>query len=306
MTKNLVGAMPDDHLGIAQEFIRRLREESGFPERAKQWLAGKITDSASVISHPFAQLAKHLSKRFGHPITVDSYPSEFTDEFLANAAQYNLRPVFLPGEEIGQNRTLKRWTKPYAWFYDQVRAGNVKPYAGYPPTTLQRGWYLADFTLGVNYTNSTQVLPNDPWSELITRLRQDKIGKYDQTPLGSRFAITHDEWENTLLPNMAEAINVPPAKVRLERAIEFNAIGNLYDHNRGKFNQWEWFADQFGDSGRLGGGGPWRWWLGRRRLRLVVLWSVSFPSSLGPWSPRSWTNRPRACSRPFHFYPKIL
>lgn len=40
----------------------------------------------------------------------------------------------------------------------------------------------------------------------------------------------------------------------LKRAIEFNAIGNLYDSNRGKFNAWGWFEDRFEDFGRLCGG----------------------------------------------------
>ncbi len=44
------------------------------------------------------------------------------------------------------------------------------------------------------------------------------------------------------------------AQIRLERAIEANAIGNLYDPNRGKFNAWEWFEDALEDSFRLFGG----------------------------------------------------
>ncbi len=257
MTNNLVGAVPDDNLGIAQEVIRRMREEEGFPERLKLLLAGKLQsmEGVEIKSHPFSKLEKMLSRRFGKKITVDSYPKEFTSEFLANAARYNLKPVFLPSEEISQNRLLKRWIKPETWFYQEISEGKIKPYDGLSPIALRRGWYLADFTTGVDYTDGTQVIPDDPWASLITQLRQEgKIGNNDNTPLGSRFAITHVEWETTLLTYMASKIGVPRVQVRLERAIEFNAIGNLYDHDRGKFIMWEWFSDYFDDSHRLMGG----------------------------------------------------
>ena len=72
--------------------------------------------------------------------------------------------------------------------------------------------------------------------------------------MGSRFAITWDEWQDVVLVYLASKLNVTRAQIRLERAIEFNAIGNLYDANRGKFNAWEWFQDHFEDTNRLIGG----------------------------------------------------
>ncbi len=45
-----------------------------------------------------------------------------------------------------------------------------------------------------------------------------------------------------------------PHTIRIERCIEFNAIGNLYDPNRGKFNTWEWFGDRFKEIFWLNGG----------------------------------------------------
>ncbi len=44
------------------------------------------------------------------------------------------------------------------------------------------------------------------------------------------------------------------AQTNLEPAVAFNFIGNVYDPNRGRFNMWEWFLDQFGGSHRLVGG----------------------------------------------------
>lgn len=259
MTNNQVGGMPDhDDLGIVLDFVQKLHSQPGFREEAKLFLRGKCVFPEEMrLERPFPKLEKMLSKRFEKPIIVDSYPAMFTPEFLARMAQYNLKPVFLPGEEIAEDTRLKRWVKPNDWFYRMVAEDKIKPYENLAPTLLRRGWYLADFTVGADYADGTQVFVNDPWASLITRLRQEgKVGKYDQTPLGSRFVITHQEWEEVLIPEMTEEPELKKAAaiIRLERAIEANAIGNLYDRNRGRFNMWEWFADRFGDSYRLFGG----------------------------------------------------
>ncbi len=193
-----------------------------------------------------------LSKRFGKQIEVDSWPTEFTPENLARwETEFNLKPVYFPDEEVGEDRKLGKWIKPEAWFYKKIREGQIDSDAA----RLYKGWYLADFTPGVDYTDGSQVFPNDPLSSTITRLREEgKVGKYDNTPIGSRFAITSDEWRNKICPAVAEHLGFKPEQVRLERAIEFNIIGNLYDPNRGKFNTWEWFDDVFGGSSRLHGG----------------------------------------------------
>jgi len=204
-----------------------------------------------------AQTAKMLSKRFGKKIVVDPLPAWFTEENLAKAAKFNLRPIFLPGEEIGRGRPLRNWVKPNDWFYHQIQDNKIAKDSAY----LKRGWYLADFSIGVDYNDGIQVFPDDPLAPIITRLRQDgKIGKNDKTPIGSRFAIIHkDEW-SLVLAELANNLGLKPEQFRLERAIEFNVIGNLYDNHRGKFNMWEWFADDFEDArplygGRRAGGG---------------------------------------------------
>ena len=198
---------------------------------------------------------KKLQKFFR--VDLEPMPAEFTEENLAKWAEFNLKPVYLPMEEIGEDRKLKNWTKPEKWFYQKIGEGKVNA----DSAKLHQGWYLADFTVGTDYTDGTQVFPNDPLNPIIKRLREEgKIGKYDNTPLGSRFAITHDEWQTVVCPAVAESLGFKPTQVRLERSIEFNAIGNIYDPNRGRFNMWEWFSDKFEDSyqlcsGRRGSGG---------------------------------------------------
>lgn len=210
----------------------------------------------AVLQAVVDNIVARLTERFGQEIQVDQLPTEFTDESLAEWAKFNLKPVFLPGEDIGRRRKLKGWKKPESWFYDRVDDGKIKPiWEDLPPTMLRRGWYLADFTVSADYTDGTQVFVDDPLASIIKKLREEKkIGKHDNTPLDSRFAIIWYEWCNPLLTYIASAYRVTRAQVRLERAIEFNTIGNLYDTNRGKFNSWEWFQDQFEGSGRLYGG----------------------------------------------------
>lgn len=72
-----------------------------------------------------SKTAKILSKRFGKKIAVDPLPLWFTEENLAHAARYNLKPISLPAEEISEDRKIRNWIKPRKWFYDQIAAKNI-------------------------------------------------------------------------------------------------------------------------------------------------------------------------------------
>jgi len=263
METNLVGDVPSDELGAWIDIFQKRRSGVITAEHIKRFakmdptpFAVTVKDATREIEKFAAKTARKLASVFKKRIIIDPLPPEFTEENLARWTTFNLKPVFLPGEDIGRERKLKGWKKPEDWFYDRVGDGKIKPvWDDLPPTTLRRGWYLADFTVGADYTDGTQMFVDDPLAKIIAKLREEKkIGKYDKTPMGSRFSITWDEWDNPLLTYIASAYGLPRAQVRLERAIEFNAIGNLYDANRGKFNAWEWFHDQFGGASRLCGG----------------------------------------------------
>ncbi|MDP3731085.1 MAG: hypothetical protein Q8R34_01150 [bacterium] len=219
--------------------------------------AVKAKDAKRKIEKFAAKTARKLSTVFKKRIVVDPLPPEFTDDNLALWETFNFRPVFLPREDVGANRPLKNWTKPEKWFYERVGDGKIKPiYPDLPPTLLRGCWHLADFTVGADYTDGSQVFVNDPLAPIIADLRSKKlVGKYNNTPNGSRFSITPNEWQDVVLAHVASKLGVTRAQMRLERVVDFNAIGNLYDPNRGKFNCWEWFEDFFGDSNRLYGGG---------------------------------------------------
>ena len=212
-------------------------------------------------------LSQVLASRLRMPVLVDPIPLEFTPENLARWAEFGLRPVFLPDVEITEDMDIPGWIKLDKWFYYHIRSRKISA----DSAKLFHGWYLADFSIGTDYTNGTQVFQSDPFSLIIAGLREHgKIGKCDNTLYGSRFYITNDEWRNVVCPAIAEALGFRPEQVRLERAMEFNVIGNLYDPNRGKYNMWEWFEDIFGDSYRLCGGDR-----GRGGLSGIgLLWSV--------------------------------
>ncbi|TSC74262.1 MAG: hypothetical protein G01um101444_337 [Parcubacteria group bacterium Gr01-1014_44] len=263
MENNLVG-LPSDKLGLVLDFVGKLRNQLGFEEEAKLFLNKQypllveVGKPAKTELEKFAlKTARMLSKRFSKRIIVDPLPPEFTEERLAFWATFNFHPVFLPGEDIYASRPLKNWTKPDEFFYEMASNTEINEEL-LVSTSLWRGWYLADFTLGTDCTDESRVFLEDPLSPIITDLREKKlIGKYSDTPLGSRFAITPNEWRDCVLAHVASKLGVTRAQTRLERAIEFNAIGNLYDNNRGKFNSSEWFEDYvvcWEDINRLYGG----------------------------------------------------
>ena len=264
MSNNLVGDTSVTLAGVWVDILQKYRSGhitldhlQRFADMQASPFAVMAKDAKREIEKFAAKTARKLSTVFKKRIMVDPLPPEFTDENLAHWAAFNFRPVFLPREDIGSNRPLKNWTKPEKWFYDRISDGKIKPiYLDLPPTLLRGCWHLADFTVSVDYTDGSQVFLNDPLAPIIADLRNKKlVGRHNNTPDGSRFSITPDEWQDVVLAHVASKLGVTRAQMRLERAVEFNAIGNLYDSNRGKFNSWEWFEDLFDDSGRLDGGG---------------------------------------------------
>ncbi len=251
MKKEIVGSM-SEWSGVLKDVFRQIDDGSLGIGHFQTLLEHRNPfDDGGVLDQLVSKTGKLLSKRFGKKIAVGPLPEEFTEENLAQWVRYNLKPIFLPDEEISENRKIKDWIKPKKWLYDKMREGKIFS----DSAKLVFGWYLVDFSEGVDYADGTQVFPKDPFTSIIERLRKDgKVGKYDKTPMGSRFAITNDEWHEVVCPEIAKELGFKPEQIRLERAIEFNAIGNLYDKNRGKFNTWEWFNDTFEVSRRLFGG----------------------------------------------------
>lgn len=255
MRREVVGSM-SEWSGALKDLFRQIDDGSISLQEIRAFLEHR--DPFVVMGDSLGQLVsrvkKLLSKRFDKEIEVDPLPSEFTEENLLAWEKYNLKPIFLPDEEISRNRKLKNWVRPPEEFYQWIKEKKIAA----DSAVLRRGWYLADFSVGVDYTDGTQVLPNDPLASIIAQLRDRKIGKYKETPPGSRFAIVpKDEWSIVIAALVDDELKITGTgykEKRLERYVEFLAIGNLYDENRGEFKTWEWFADNFGDSDQLYGG----------------------------------------------------
>jgi hypothetical protein len=264
MRLDMVGRMPSHVLGVLMDLIQKLMGNDGelWLERTKRMLKGEnpfaelVSQSAAPATwkDELVAMARRKLKKFSRAWAdqVTGIPDVWTPEFLANAAAYNLKPAFLPDADISESFRARKYIKPEPWFYANVRNGNIK---NENPTKLRKGWVLADFTVGADYTNGSQTFVDDPWTSLIADLRAKKlIGKNDVTPLGSRFAITWDEWNDCVLAQIASKLLATRAQTSLERAVEFNFIGNVYDPNRGRFNMWEWLLERFEDGCRLFGG----------------------------------------------------
>ncbi|OGF49334.1 hypothetical protein A3G55_01540 [Candidatus Giovannonibacteria bacterium RIFCSPLOWO2_12_FULL_44_25] len=255
---DVVGCLPSKLLGLQRDMLEKWSGPDGelWVERIALTLQGKnpleaVVKGPAWADEVVAQARRKLKKFFGR-LQVDPVPGVWTPEFLENAAKYNMHPVYFIDLVLAKDWSLKNYTKQESWLYEKIREGKISADA----VTLKRRWCLADFSVGVDYTDGSQVFPNDPWAPIIEKLRRDLrvIGKYDNTPCGSRFAITPKEWDDVVLAYMASALRVTRAQTCLERAGEFNFIGNVYDPNRGRFNMWEWFRDPFGGSDRLYGG----------------------------------------------------
>ena len=256
---DVVGCLPSKVLGLQRDMLEKWSGPDGdlWVERIALTLQGKNPLEAVVRGPKWAdeiraQVRRKLKKFFRRRVQVDPIPGLWTSAFLENAAKYNMRPVFFPELVLAEDLKLKDYVMPESWLYKQIQEGKVSVDA----ITLKRRWCLADFSIGANYTDGSQIFPDDPWAPIIERLRRDLkvVGKYDNTPWGSRFAIMPQEWNDVVLAHMALALQVTRAQIRLERAGEFNFIGNVYDSNRGRFNMWEWFEDVFEVSYRLYGG----------------------------------------------------
>jgi len=263
MGKHAVGAVSGniagdtDRLALLEDFINKWRKGVFNDAEVKRILKKERNPFDAPVIKSFREqfvlnTAKLLSKHFGRKVKVDPLPEILTEENIRKAAEFNLRPVFSPGKEIFVGRKPKNWVALPEKFFQWERDKKIATGSAIWPC----GWYLADFSIGADYTDGTQVFCDDPLSPLIEKLRKDgKVGKYDKTPMGSRFAIMpNSEWP-LVFTELANELEFFAAKqVSLEPYSVFNAIGNIYDKNRGKFNMWEWFADIFGDSSRLYGG----------------------------------------------------
>jgi len=251
MTQEMVGVNPDKLFGLAIDLLEKCRKGVFTQSEVELFLQRQNPFNNSWQGEIIRLTQQKLRKKLEQIIQPPGLPAAITKELFNKFAGFNMRLCFLPALDITEDFNCRGYIKPQQWFYEKIIEGKIAKDA----TQLPGIWVFADFSKAVDYTDGTQVFHKDSLTSLISQLRwAGKIGKNDKTPIGSRFTITNDEWRNVVAPAFAELIGVNPCQVRLERTIEFNFIGNVYDKNRGRSNIWQWFQDEFGQSYRLYGG----------------------------------------------------
>lgn len=203
--------------------------------------------------------------------------AHYGQERLQAWKELGLEPHFLPSVTLTRSSDLPGWkVKPNDWYWEELEAGNLLRPGGsfyeyrdatgelksvrqakFAGTTL-----LVDTRLKPRYKDGKQMWPSDkPYlGGILAKLRKEgKIQSYQYGPPSSRFGVSANEWEEHVLPALAELLGLQPHQLRLETALEANIIPQLYGHmarsKDGTTNTWTWYEERFESAeGRLHGG----------------------------------------------------
>jgi len=184
-------------------------------------------------------LEQILSSILGHRYVADPTPSVFTQANLAWWRRFNMLPIWLPELVYTPEFELKLLMK-----FGQMRSRGVRPWVGLaadfhyrirgldsfaPWIVVKRGWYLVDLT------------PNS----VIGRVGDVLGSAISPHPTGSRLGITPDDWESVICPTCAKQILKVGKyqEARLESAVEYILISNLFATERFSRDVQEWFHD---------------------------------------------------------------
>lgn len=184
---------------------------------------------------------------------VPPLPPEVTPERVREWRELGFELHYLPEITMAEDRDFpgwrhkpgKRYTPGQQYgleFYDEIKNGNLAP----DSATLPGSWILADSREKPDYQNGKQLYPNDDQIGAILKdLREQGIIQAFDPPT-SRFNLSWDELHSTeLTSRLASLLGVPPDKLRLPRAIEWNYLGNAFHPQWGTTNTWEWLEDSY-------------------------------------------------------------
>lgn len=201
-----------------------------------------------------------LREFFGKEIPVVAPPSELFETLrVAEVEGFGriLEPIYFPVVEFKQDDKYPGWgVNPERWYWNQIGARRVNKDAA----KLGGYWGLFDKSRRPNYDGGRQMFPEDPLSPMLTKARREgRIAIPDfvkHVPKGSRFAVSPDEQDRTVFPELTKILRLTEsaARVRKPTEMEFNFAGNLRYPHLGKAVTWEWLHDKFGGYGRLIGG----------------------------------------------------
>lgn len=160
----------------------------------------------------------------------------YAGNFVPSIKGFDLRRLNVPPEE---------------WYFQQRESGTIK-------TTAKGGYWVAiDLTPRPNYGSGIQLYPNDHLGSILVRLRDEKkidVSGYEHVPVISRFALSFEEVEQAVPPEVARYLRVNKRKTRVPFEEEFNILGNIFYPHFGQASTSEWLMNSFGDGHRLRGG----------------------------------------------------
>jgi len=197
---------------------------------------------------------------FGKEVPVLTPPSELFETLkVAEVEGFGkiLKPVYFPAVKFEQADEYPGWkVKPEEWFWDEIKEGFLKKSA----VRLGGYWGLFDESRRPNYNGGRQMFPEDPLAPVLAKARKEgRIAVPDllnYVPEGSRFAVSSDEKDQTVFPQLAKILRLTKsvAIVRRPTEMEFNFAGNLRYPHLGEANTWEQLNDKWGGSFWLTGG----------------------------------------------------
>lgn len=158
----------------------------------------------------------------------------------------------LSAHEFESNGDYPGWNvKPESWFWENVKNGRISSGA----TRLYDMLIAIDHAQKPNYNKGMQLYPNDPFGDILRKLRQEgkiKVPKeLKHIPDTSRFGISSEELIEHVLPAIAWVLEVDSSQVGLPTETEVNIISNLYHREWGDTNTCEWMQDRFEGDGHL-------------------------------------------------------
>jgi len=196
---------------------------------------------------------------FGKEVSVDIPPAILLETLrVAEDKGFGiLKPLYFPKIKFKQTDEYPGWkVKLRDWYWEKIIGGRVSNEAA----KLGGYWALFDESRRPNDNESRQMFPEDPLAPMLTQARErGSIAVSDfvkHVPKGSRFAVSPNEQDRTVFPQLAQILrlNEVAARVRRPTAIELNFAGNLRYSHLGEANTWEWLDDNFGNGGWLVGG----------------------------------------------------
>lgn len=225
-----------------------------------QSIASSISETSSrAVNRLVASQEAAIGDFFGEDIQLEA-PSQLFFDTLETAEDMGLQlhPIFFPHVELEETEDLPGWkAKPESWYWERIKDGSLSEDA----SILGGFWGLLDTSTRPSYKDGKQEFTNDALGPILSELRNRGAIRvpegYSHVPITSRFAISADEWDQAVFPELAKRLGLEEKEgvtVRMPSEMEFNYAGNLAYPHFGQANTWEWLQDKFGDGFRLVGG----------------------------------------------------